>query len=941
MRSLLFALALSLPLAAQPKPSIAPADYGKWETLGNGVFSPDGKWLAYPIRRADGTYELRISSTAGGKTQIAKLATDPAFSADSRWIAYAIGVSEADAEKAGARKPQNKLGLMDLSTGATATVDDITAFAFSDRGAFLAMRRYAPARAATPAAAAPAAGGRGGRGGGGRGGSNDAVGTTMLVRDLASGVDTTFGDVTDFKWQDKGTNLAMTIGAENRVGNGIQLYDAATRTITVLDSGDASFSALTWRKDSSDLAALRSKRDRAYDGDSYTVLAWKNLADKKSADVPAPQRIVSSRVPQWSEDGKIIYFGIADWDKRADQVPGDPANVEVWHAKDVNVVAEQKLRLARDRDRHVVAAWHLDTGKITPLGTNGKETIALPRHSNIAIATDDSPYETDGMFGRRYDDVYKVDLTTGARSVIAKRVIPPVWHSPAGHYVLTFKDNEYTIYDLETNATRSLSKLTPGVTFTDREDDHTAPHKPSWGIAGWTTGDKSVIVYDDTDLYELYSDGTKSRKLTNGSAEQIRYRYVAIQSEGGGGRGGRGGGGGGFNQGDEAIDLSKPVYLSLYGIWTKKTGYAILSGDTVEKAVWLDKGVSRLIKAKNSDTYAYVAEAFDASPNYFTASADLKNPKQISDTNPFQSNYAWGKAQLIEYKSPKGERLQGALFYPANYEPGKQYPMLVHIYERESNYLHRYFPVSERSPYSEAIWTSKGYFVLMPDIVFRPRDPGMSILECTVAATKAAVATGMIDAKHMGITGHSWGGYGATFIMTQTDMFAAGAVGGSLTDLISNFGEVYWNNGVPETGHMEVGQERMQVPLWEDPQAYIRNSAVFSINKMQGPLLMSTADHDGASDWHQTLEFYNIARRAGKQVVMLMYPGENHSLAIKANQIDYHHRILDWFGYYLKGEKAPDWINKGTTVLDREKELKRIKKETEGAATETGGGGAQ
>src|SRR5271157_1614565 len=33
----------------QPKPAITPADYGKWETLGQGVLSPDGKWLAYTI----------------------------------------------------------------------------------------------------------------------------------------------------------------------------------------------------------------------------------------------------------------------------------------------------------------------------------------------------------------------------------------------------------------------------------------------------------------------------------------------------------------------------------------------------------------------------------------------------------------------------------------------------------------------------------------------------------------------------------------------------------------------------------------------------------------------------------------------------------------------------------------------------------------------------
>jgi len=923
----LLALAFALPVAAQPKP-IAPADYGKWETLGNGVLSPDGKWLAHPIRRADGTFELRVTPTAGGKTTVADFGADPAFSADSRWLAYSIGVSEADAEKAPAnRKPQNKLGLMELATGKTSSVDDITQFAFSSRGAFLAMRRYAPrTNAAAPPAAAPATG-RGGRGG--RGGANDPVGTTLLIRDLATGIDTTFGNVTDFKFQDKGTNIAMTIGAEGRVGNGIQLFDVATGALKVLDSGDAVFSNLVWRKDAADLAALRSRRDKAYEGDSQTVLAWTNLGARKSAEVSAPQRIVGSRAPQWSEDGKTVFFGVADWEKHAEQVAGDPANVQIWHSKDVNVWAEQTLRATRDRDRHVVTAWNIDSGKIVPLGTNPKETMELPRHAKIALAVDESPYENEAMFGRRFADIYKVDLATGARTTVVRRVIPPVWHSPSGHYALTFRDNEYTLYDLETGAVRNLSKQAPGVTFTDKEDDHTALHKPAWGVAGWTVGDKSVIVYDDTDLYELASDGSYGRKLTNGGAEQVRHRHVSLDSAGGG-RGGRGGG-----NSDEAIDLESPVYLSLYGIWTKKTGYAILNQGKVDRPVWLDKGVSRLVKAKDAPVYAYVAEAFDASPNYFAAGPDLKAAKQISDTNAFQKDYAWGKSQLIDYKSPKGERLQGALFYPANYQPGKQYPMLVHIYERESNYLHRYFPVSERSPYSEAVWTAQGYFVLMPDIVFRPRDPGMSILECTVAATKAVIATGMVDPKRLGITGHSWGGYGSTFIMTQTDMFAAGAVGGSLTDLTANFGEVYWNNGVPETGHMEVGQERMQVPLWEDPQAYIRNSAVYSVNKMRGPLLMSTADKDGASDWHQTLEFYNIARRAGKQVVMLMYPGENHSLAIKANQVDYHHRILDWFAHYLKGEPAPDWITKGQSVIDRENELKKIKKDT-GAAGETG-----
>lgn len=82
-------------------------------------------------------------------------------------------------------------------------------------------------------------------------------------------------------------------------------------------------------------------------------------------------------------------------------------------------------------------------------------------------------------------------------------------------------------------------------------------------------------------------------------------------------------------------------------------------------------------------------------------------------------------------------------------------------------------------------------------------------------------------------------------------------------------------------------------------------------------------DKAGGSDWHQDIELYNSARRAGKNCVMLVYEGENHSVAQKTNQLLYHRRINAWFDPYLKGEPAPDWIDHGVTVLDRESELKR------------------
>jgi dienelactone hydrolase len=927
---------------AQSKPTLTPADYGKWETLGQATLSPDGKWLAHEIRRTNGNNELRVASTAGAaaaKTHAIAFCSGAAFSADSRWLACEATVSESEQDRLRkARRPvQNKLAVLDLASGAVTTIDNVQSFAFSSQDPEVAFRRYAPARESAAPTDAPAAG-RGGGGGGGRGGAgrggggasadgNDPTGSALTIRNLATGVDTTFGDVTGYAWQDKGTNLAMTIGVEGRTGNAIQVFDPHAESLRVLDSGPALFTDLTWRKESNDLAALRSVKQDGYDGESYTVLAWKNLGEKRSTHVEAPKRIVTSRAPQWSEDGAIIYVGVADWlkkpeGKRSDE---DPSTVEVWHWKDVNVISEQKLTANRDRDRNTPAAWHIESGKLVVLSSNVKEDIRLPKHGLRALAVDGSPYENDSMFGRHFADVYKVNIADGARAPVATRLIPAVDFSPGGRYALNFKEADFWVYDLETGASRNISKdarlsgnKAAGISFVNKENDYPVSQKPPYGVAGWTRDDHSVIVYDSYDLWELFPDGvTKPRRLTDGSAEEVRHRYVRMSAGRGGGRGGRGGG-----EETDWIDLDKPVYLSLEGRWTKRTGYALLENGKTDRLVWLDKGVRGLEKAKDADVLVYQSGAWDDSPNYFAAGADLKNARRVSDTNPFASQFAWGRAELIDYKNSHGDRLQGALYYPANYEKGKQYPMLVQIYEIESNQLHNWTAPSERVTYNPAVWTQKGYFVYRPDITFRPRDPGVSALDCVTSGVKKVLESGMVDPKKVGLVGHSWGGYETTFILTHSDLFAAGVAGGPLTNLASSYGEIYWNSGGPETNHVEVGQERMEVPLYEDPQAFIRNSAVYFANKLKAPLLLSVGDHDGASDWHQDIELYNSARRAGKTCVMLVYVGENHSVAQKANQLDYHRRINEWFDHYIKGESSQEWIDKGVPVLQRERELK-------------------
>jgi dienelactone hydrolase len=478
--------------------------------------------------------------------------------------------------------------------------------------------------------------------------------------------------------------------------------------------------------------------------------------------------------------------------------------------------------------------------------------------------------------------------------------------SPDGKFILFYVDGQYSTIDTARRVVTSITK-TIATSFADRDSDSTDVQRPWFGYAGWTTGDRDVLLYDKFDVWQVAPNGSKAVKLTDGAAEQITHRLVDLDPQ------------------EEAIDVSKPVYVEMTGVWSKKSGYALLAPGTgtPQRLTLLDKRVSSLAKARDADVYQYVLQAYDDSPDVFVAGAGLANAKQVTATNPFQSKYAWGRAELIEYKSEKGQRLQGVLRYPANYERGRKYPMIVYVYEKVSDGLHRYIAPSQREYYNATSFTSAGYFEFEPDIVFRPREPGVSVIECVRPAVAAVVQTGVVDPKRIGMIGHSWGGFDTAYLATHTDIMAAAVAGAPITNLVSNYGSHHFSSGIAETDHIETGQQRMQVPLWEDLSAYTRNSAVFGVSTMTTPLLIEVGDADGTVFWHQGVELYNAARRAKKDVVLLVYGGEDHGLRQKANQIDYHQRILAWFGHYLKGEPAEPWITQGVTFLDRDKALKK------------------
>ncbi len=246
----------------------------------------------------------------------------------------------------------------------------------------------------------------------------------------------------------------------------------------------------------------------------------------------------------------------------------------------------------------------------------------------------------------------------------------------------------------------------------------------------------------------------------------------------------------------------------------------------------------------------------------------------------------------MTYRNKRGDKLQMMLTYPADYQPGTKYPMVVYYYEKLSQGFHQYVAPSSAPCTTCRCSARTGYFVLRPDIVFQSARPRhlRARLRHVGGERGGGDASPTSTPKRVGNMGHSWGGYESAFYAVHSNgAFAAAIAGAPLTNLISMYGYTSGNSGAGETGHFESSQERMQVPLWDDPQAYIRNSSVYSVDKLDIPLLLEEGDADGNVNPFQSQELYNFGRRLGKKVVYLVYEGENHNVARRNSQVDYQH----------------------------------------------------
>ncbi len=928
----------------KPRP-IELKDILAWKSIGSSILSDDGQWFAYGLSPNKGDSEVIVRQTKGDKEYKFPIGEAPrfasgaiSFSEDSKWLGFTVYPTEKEAKTLRKQKKKlyNKVAVLNLSSGEKVEFEKTKQFAFSGETArWIALHKY-PAESQAQE-------------------KDKWSGTDLILHELASSKELNIGNVSEYAFDKKGLWLAWAVDAKEMSGNGIQLRNMQTGVVLSLDSDKAEYQRLTWTEEGEALAVLKGKEDENYEDKLYSVVGFTNFIKgspqkimyepEKDKSFPKDMTISPNRTPVWTEDLSGILFGIHDVKKKEEKdkekaeqkedkpeeapekkkakaQPKDkpkpkeeeeeePADLVIWHWLDKRLQSMQQVQENRDKNFNFLSIYRVKEKKFIRLADEDvRQVSANPRH-RWAIGTDNQEYELIGnLEGRRYQDVYVIDMATGARKLVLKKWRWSFGSSTNGTHFLFYDDGHFYTYEMATGKKFNITKDVP-TSFVNEEDDHNVIKPPIYPRIGWTNDDSHILLYDNWDIWKIPVHGGTGVNLTaNGKKDGIRYssRYRLDPDE-------------------QGIDLSKPLYISAYGEWTKKGGVArVDKGKPGATMLLWDDAAFSIRKAEKADVYLYTRQTYKDYPDYYVTDSSLKKGSRITEAFPQQKEFLWSSGSiLLDYESDKGDKLQAALFLPANYEKGKSYPTVVYIYEKLSQGLNRYYAPSARG-FNKSVYTSNGYAVLMPDIVYKVNDPGMSSVWCVLPAIKAAVETGVVDKERIGIHGHSWGGYQSSFLVTQTDIFKACVTGAPLTNMISMYSSIYWNSGSANQPIFESSQGRFEGGYWDNIEAYTRNSPVYFAENVKTPLIILHNDKDGAVDWNQGIEYFNTLRRLGKSVVMLQYKGENHGLQKPENQRDYTIRMQQFFDHHLKGKPAPKWLEEGIAHLELKDHLKEMSK---------------
>ncbi len=744
----------------------------------------------------------------------------------------------------------------------------------------------------------------------------------LNLRNFGTGQTTTIPFVTSYQLaSDEPFGYFVTTGDDNGFEPGLYIFDFDREEIIPVKRGEGRVRQISFNGDASSIAFLFNDDEDDNLSNNYSLWYASRgdeaamVLDRDRANAPEGWVISPNGRVYFSENGSRLFYGTAPATRQRDtaRLDEDYPNVDVWHWDEGVLHTQQVINRNRDARATYLAVYHIDNGKAVQLATPVVPSVSTIRRGNhdVAIGTSNLPYQVETMWGPRPGraDIYFIDINSGDRELVKEGFRARMQSSPSGKYLYWYKYTDSSYHAMNLESREEFVITTPETVMVTSETSDTPNPPGSYGIAGWLEDEEALLLYDRFDIWRVDPENRRAptRITTNGRENSTVYRIL------------------GFSRSGDYIDASETMYLSGNNIVSRGQGYYSLrfSRPGAPREIFAgDFSLSRLRKAADANTVVFAMETFEMFPDLHVTDLSFRNRVRISDANPQQEEFIWGTVELVSFISLDGLEVDGLLYKPEDFDPEKQYPMIVNFYEKSSQGLHNYrTPEIHRSTIDYHYYTSNGYIIFNPDIHYREGYPGESAYNCVMPGVTRVLDMGFVDPDRVGAQGHSWGGYQVAYMATRTDLFAAIESGAPVVNMISAYGGIRWQTGLNRAFQYENTQSRIGYSIWESPLRYFENSPIFTMDKVNTPILIMHNDRDGHVPFEQGIEYFIALRRLGKPTWLLNYPGEPHWPTRMANKRDFQIRMEQFFNHYLKGAPMPRWMREGRPAIDKEFEL--------------------
>ena len=256
------------------------------------------------------------------------------------------------------------------------------------------------------------------------------------------------------------------------------------------------------------------------------------------------------------------------------------------------------------------------------------------------------------------------------------------------------------------------------------------------------------------------------------------------------------------------------------------------------------------------------------------------------------------KADIVHYKSADGTVISAFVWLPFNLKRDGTAPAVVLPHGGPTGQTVDSF---NRTAVALA---SRGFVLIAPNVrgstgygkAFEEaniKDLGGADLEDEIAGAKFLVDTGYVDARRIGITGGSYGGYMTLMAIAKAPTVWAAAV--------EQYGIIDWQTMLQHEDPTLQAYERGLIgdPV-KDRDVYTRTSPLTYMKNATAPLLVLQGDNDIRVPKQQAETVVAILKSRGRIVDAHYYAGEGHGFFKREDQIDALQRTVAWLERYLK-----------------------------------------